>query len=214
MDGPGRLGWAGDVFTLLKVSPGRAAGAGVTAGAAGGCGKPPRCASRMPQTKGAGQDPASLAPAASVSSDRAVAAQPSCPREPCGPRAAGRGGGCPPRPPAARAAPPQPASPGTPDGRDFLGKVPAGDTRLRRGRPWRWRVPLAWFCRPAPGTPGDVALGSRSPLLGCPHLGGLEREGPVPKVLAGGGTACSRSDLPRPVVWLLGWVLGCWVATG
>lgn len=158
-DGPGRLGWAGDVSALLVASLGRGAGAGMTAAAAGGCGKPPRCSSRMPQTKGAGQDPASLAPAASVSPDRAVAAQPSCPGEPCGPLTAGRDAGCPPLPLTARAAPPQPASPGTPDGRDFLGKVPAGHTRLRRGRPRRWRVPLAWFCRPASGTPGDVAAG-------------------------------------------------------
>lgn len=212
------LGWAGTAgmgWGRFHAAEGVPREGSRSWGAAGGRGKPPRCASRMPQTKGAGQDPASLAPAASVSSDRAAAAQPSCPGEPCGPRTAGRAGGCPPRPPAARAAPPQPASPGTPDGRDFLGKVPSGDTRLRRGRPWRWRVPLAWFCRPASGTPGDVALGVPLASPGVSPPPRFRAGGSHPQSAgAGGGTARSRSALPRPVVWLLGWVLECWVEIG
>lgn len=191
-------GWG--CFHAPEVVPWEGSRAGVTAAAAGGCGKPPRCAARMPQTKGAGQDPARLAPAASVSSDRAVAAQPGCPREPCAPRTAGRPGGCPPRPPAAGAAPPQPASPGTPHGPDFLGKVPSGDTRLRR-------VPLAWFCRPVMSQRGPARLS-----WGVLSAGVSSRGVPSPKCWRAVGQLVQGQSYPGPAVVLgfgvLEWKLG------
>lgn len=87
---------------------------------ASGCEKPPYCASQLPQTKGVGQDPASLALAGSGFSNPAIATRSSCPWGcfpwvPCGPRAMGWSGGCLLCPPAARqVTPPQLASLGMP----------------------------------------------------------------------------------------------------
>lgn len=127
---------------------------------------------------------------------------------------------------AKRATPPQPASPGTPSpGRDFLGKVPAGGTRLRQGRPWRWWVPLAWFRHPAPWTPGDVAVGvlpacggelepRTLPGASAPWVGGFRVGGGVPSPKWRGGLCKLRPTLDLGVVvgfglvWGVRWKLG------
>lgn len=106
-------------------------------------------------------------------------------------------------------------------GREFLGKVPAGGTRLRQGRPRCLRVPLAWFCRPAlwtpwghhGGGPCGAELHPAHPSGGIHTLGGWFRVGdPFPKVPVGCGVSCASSDLPRPLVWLLGLV--CFEVSG
>lgn len=222
--GLGPPGWAGDVGTLLKVALWRGAGARrvTVAMPAGAKSRPGAPLGRLRQRERVRirpvwlrRPPYRLIALSPLSRAAPGAAPPGVLRSPC--RRPGRR--VPPASPHCQAGSPSPASePGhAVAGWDFLGKVPAGGTRLQRGRPRCWWVPLTWFCRPAPRTPGDVAVGvppacggevdPAHPSWGIRTSGREFRVGgPFPKVLAGGGAACASSDLPRPLVRLLGLV--------